>query len=286
MPDSAFKQVIREMSEQTFSSSKFIERQIHAGHPTKLLTMDDSIEFIMVLPGQRAKQYRKQFIGIIKRHLGGDQSLHAEIDANAMSNSPIAQLARKSLGIQAADSLELVGFKRRREELELLALERERLVLEHERVSRLAADYEKMCTNTTLDEQAKTTFKQIYLELLMNKKSAPIEQEEIKISSTPSKDPEQIEIRPTTVPQEIVKRFLSALVTDTTSAVTRIKARELHKKYMDYHATMKDSADGMLNELLFGCALKDFSGVRKTKGQTSFIYTLDHAVIKQSLGAC
>jgi hypothetical protein len=39
----------------------------------------------------------------------------------------------------------------------------------------------------------------------------------------------------------------------------------------------------MLNEVLFGRALKNFPGVRKTRGQTCIIYTLDHAAIRQSL---
>ena len=132
-------QVIRRIPDAVFDSKKFIERQLsnNGGLPTKLLTVDDSIQFIMVLPGQTAKEVRQQFGVIIKRHFAGDQSLHAEIDGNATSSSPIAQLARESLGMPAADSLELVDFKRRREELELLKginlIESERLAIQRER---------------------------------------------------------------------------------------------------------------------------------------------------------
>lgn len=74
----------------------------------------------MVLPGQAAKEVRQQFGVIIKRHFAGDQSLHAEIDGNATSSSPIARLARESLGMPAADSQKPVSLKRQREELQLL----------------------------------------------------------------------------------------------------------------------------------------------------------------------
>ncbi len=137
MIKNVFKQDIRRISDLVFDSKKFIERQLHPGYPTKLLTAKDSIEFIMVLPGQTAKEFRKQLGVIIRRHFAGDQSLHAEIDANAMSSSPIAQLARESLGMQAADSHGLVGFKHKREELELLKginlAESERLAIQRER---------------------------------------------------------------------------------------------------------------------------------------------------------
>lgn len=261
-----FLQVARSIPEDIFPSSKFIERQMYPGRPTKLLTVDDSIQFIMVLPGRTAKEVRQQFGVIIKRHIAGDQSLHAEINMNATSSHPLAQMARESLGVQAPSSPELVGFKRQREELELRTLE-------HDRVSRLAADYERMCTNTTLDDEAKAAFKKTYLDLLVSKgTTAPAEEQQ-----------EQVAIGNPAPRQEIIKNFLSSLVADTTPLVTRIKARDLHKEYMDYHAALKGSADCMLNEVLFGRALKNFPGVRKTRGQTCIIYTLDHAAIRQSL---
>ena len=115
-------QVIRRIPDAVFDSKKFIERQLsnNGGLPTKLLTVGDSIQFIMVLPGQAAKEVRQQFGVIIKRHFAGDQSLHAEIDGNATSSSPIARLARESLGMPAADSQKPVSLKRQREELQLL----------------------------------------------------------------------------------------------------------------------------------------------------------------------
>lgn len=215
----------------------------------------------MVLPGHTATVVRQQFGKIIKRHFGGDQSLHAEIDANATSNSPIAQMARESLGMAGGDKPALVGLKRRREELELLKLE-------HERVSSLMTDYEKMCTNTTLDEQAKTAFKAMYLNLL-NTKTAPLAT--------------QKQIKPTIDPaQEIFKRFLSTLG-ETSAIVTKFAARELYKQYTDYLTTTGHHKDLVMTETAFGREIKHIPGVSKKKARGSNFYTLDHAAIKQSL---
>ena len=51
----------------------------------------------MVFPGKVAKEIRCLFCDIIRRYLAGDKSMVSEINANAQSNSPIAQLARASL---------------------------------------------------------------------------------------------------------------------------------------------------------------------------------------------
>jgi AraC-like DNA-binding protein len=70
----------------------------------------------MVLPGQTAKEIRTQFASIIQRYLAGDHTLISEIQANAVSSSPVAQLARESLQISIEQDL---NRKRLREELEL-----------------------------------------------------------------------------------------------------------------------------------------------------------------------
>lgn len=51
----------------------------------------------MVLPGKVAKETRVQFATIIRRFIGGDESIVEEIEANAQSTSPVAQMARTSL---------------------------------------------------------------------------------------------------------------------------------------------------------------------------------------------
>ena len=75
-------QIIRMIPDDVFNSHKYIERQIHAGHPTKLLSFEDAIDFIMILPGKTAKRVRKQFKDIILRYLDGDLSMCSEIETN------------------------------------------------------------------------------------------------------------------------------------------------------------------------------------------------------------
>lgn len=63
-------EILRELKEEVFSQSKFIPRsRPTGGYPTKLLTIDDAIELVMVLPGTLAKQIRLKFVDIIKQHL-------------------------------------------------------------------------------------------------------------------------------------------------------------------------------------------------------------------------
>ena len=90
---------------------------------TKLLNFKDAAEFIMVLPGEFAKGIRKQFADIITRYAAGDKSLHAEVDANAASGSPIAQMARAAVGIE--EDAETKRKRVRREDLELVKMEEE-----------------------------------------------------------------------------------------------------------------------------------------------------------------
>lgn len=82
------------------------------GAPTKLVSFQHSIELIMVLPGKVAKEIRVQFAAIIRRYMAGDASLVDEIEANAQSSSPLAQMARVSL--QDDQEEEERGRKRRR----------------------------------------------------------------------------------------------------------------------------------------------------------------------------
>lgn len=249
--------------------------------------MDDSIEFIMVLPGKTAKEVRQKFAMIIKRYFGGDQSMHAEIEANAASSHPIAQMARESLGMQAPGSPELVGFKRRREELELLKMEEEikgmaqsRMRSDEEikgmtqaRILGLKSEMEQLSDPYTskLDEPTRLMFKDTLQSLLMNENK-----------SAPSKPTKRIELN-TEASQEIMKRFLVSLV-NTAFRATKITARELYMKFMDFHAATKGSADSMLTETSFCIAVKKFPGVSKSKGKTATVYTLDHAAIMQTCG--
>jgi hypothetical protein len=97
----------------------------------------------MVLPGKIAKETRTMFANILKRYLAGDQSLILEVNANAVSNSPIAQMARDSLGIEKDDPV-MVGFKRKREQVELLKLEEEVKAMTQTRILEAAEKLERI----------------------------------------------------------------------------------------------------------------------------------------------
>lgn len=117
------------MTEDIFPSEKISDRSMPGkgnGH-TKLITFEHAIELVMVLPGRVAKETRMQFADIIRRYLAGDHSLISEVRENAQSSSPVAVLARESLGITTDEDL---TRKRRRDELEL-----ERLNVENAKMS-------------------------------------------------------------------------------------------------------------------------------------------------------
>lgn len=107
--------VLRNIPEEQFASIKFIERKMpgKGNGRAKLLTFEDTIELIMVLPGKIAKEFRLKFVDIIKRYLAGDHSLIQEIQANARSDEPIHQMARDAL------DPDNTSLKRKCEELDI-----------------------------------------------------------------------------------------------------------------------------------------------------------------------
>ena len=171
-------QVIRRIPPDIFNPSKFIERQLHPGFATKLLTFEDAIEFVMVLPGQTALAVRQQFARILRRYIAGDHSLINEIEANAESNSPLAQMARAAA---TAEDTVLLGFKRRREELELFKLEEEIGAMARTRLVNLKNDLQELAdpTATKLDERTRLMFKDSYMNLLMAPSGASGQQPQI-----------------------------------------------------------------------------------------------------------
>jgi hypothetical protein len=116
---------LRDLSEDVFSSTKFVERKMPGkgnGH-TKLVSFENAIELIMVLPGKVAKETRAKFASIIRRYLAGDHTLIVEIKANAESDSPIAKLARGEVPITEDPDSRRKRLKR--EDLELIRMEEE-----------------------------------------------------------------------------------------------------------------------------------------------------------------
>ena len=87
------------MSDDIFDSSKVMAKSLSSsgGRPIKLISFNDAIELVMVLPGKLAKEVRQQFANVIHRYMAGDASLVPEIQANAGSAEPVAQMARATL---------------------------------------------------------------------------------------------------------------------------------------------------------------------------------------------
>ena len=97
------------------------------GHPIRLVTLENALKLVMVLPGKFAKETRAQFAKIIHRYMAGDESLHREIQNNAESSSPVAQLARATLEKRGRDEFDqeerLIAMEERRQKAKQMALE-------------------------------------------------------------------------------------------------------------------------------------------------------------------
>lgn len=172
---------LRDLKDELFHSTKFVERQLstHGGPKTKLVSFQDAIQLAMVLPGKIAKETRTKFTTIIHRYLAGDHSLIAEIQDNAVSTSPISQLARDSVPEMTSNE---VSRKRQLERDDLLfeqelAERRQRLETDRQKQVRLTFEnqsaimdaYTKLCPNQTLDDRARILFKDNMLNLAMQR---------------------------------------------------------------------------------------------------------------------
>ena len=82
-----------------FSKEKILVKKTpgSGNSKTKFFSFDSALEVTMVAPGRTAKDFRAKACDILKRFFAGDQTLHAEIDSNARSQHPVAQMARQSL---------------------------------------------------------------------------------------------------------------------------------------------------------------------------------------------
>lgn len=161
-------QVLNRLPDSTFPSKNFVEKQLsqHGGPKTKLVSFNDALQLIMVLPGKLAKETRQKFADILKRFMAGDQSMHDELDANAKSDSPIAQMARESL---AADGW-AVQYKRRREELELKNMEEDYMMKRQTRMADLQEKLRGVSSKENsdgLEERARLLLKDNFMSLLM-----------------------------------------------------------------------------------------------------------------------
>jgi hypothetical protein len=163
---------------------------------------------------------------------------------------------------QSEDKPSLVGLKRRREELELLKMEHEVKTLAQTRLMSLTTEYEKMCTNTNMDEHAKAVFKAKYLELLDTIPSHVIRTDAGSQSPTPA-------------------MFLAHLA-DANPNDTMVQARDLYNRYMDFCTKTGGKEQLVMTGTAFGRELKTIPGVSKKRTEVARFYKLDHAAIKES----
>ena len=75
---------LRDLKEEDFSAAKFTVRNLpgKGNQNIKLVSFENAIDLIMVLPGKALKHVRKHFKDIIVRYLDGDRSMCYEIEAN------------------------------------------------------------------------------------------------------------------------------------------------------------------------------------------------------------
>ena len=127
---------------------------------------------------------RQQFARMIREYIAGEKTLIAEINANAESNSPLAQMARGATPIDET----MLGFKRRREELELFKLEEEIKAMARTRLANLKNDLEDLAdpAATKLDERTRLMFKDSYMNLLMTPPGASGQQAAIANGPSPN----------------------------------------------------------------------------------------------------
>lgn len=172
---------LRDLKDELFHSTNFVERQLstHGGPKTKLVSFENAIQLTMILPGKMAKETRIKFADIIRRYLAGDLSLISEIQDNAVSMSPISQLARNSVPeltcnevvkkrqLEKDDLLFELELAERRQRLETDRQKQMLLTLETQ--SAIMDAYTKLCPSQTLDDRARILFKDNMLNLAMQR---------------------------------------------------------------------------------------------------------------------
>ena len=175
---------LRRLSEEVFPADKLSVRTLPGKGNTnvKVVSFHDAIQLAMVLPGKIAKETRAKFADIIRKYLAGDQSLVREVEANAQSSAPIAQMARASLAAEAGPAVVELSHKRKLEELEVAKMETELINMKraadhehlvakraanHEHLTKCTTSYQAICQDTVIDERARLIFKDLYLNMAM-----------------------------------------------------------------------------------------------------------------------
>ena len=173
---------LRDLPDDLFLSTNFVERHLsgRGGYKTKLVSLSNAIELVMVLPGKVAKETRTQFVSIIRRFLAGDSTLVAEIESNAKSNSPIARLARASLDVETTPDALNLTHKRKLEQLEIAKMEADIEAKQlanreagREYLAKVTINLRELCQDTAMDERTRLILKDNFLNMAMLQVQSP-----------------------------------------------------------------------------------------------------------------
>lgn len=209
-----------------------------------VITFKGALKLIMWVGGKHAKKYRSKMASILIRYYAGDDTLNEQIQANAQSSAPLAQMARAALVEEHAVGL---PNKRKLEELAIAKLEAEiqakqaetkaklaesearRLHVNHEHIAKCTAGYHDMCRDTVMDERAKLIFKDLYLNMAMPEDDA----RRITINKPNDPGPSSSASKPITVSQ--VAGSMGMLLSKSDRMSIGI---ELSKRYVAKHGKL------------------------------------------------
>lgn len=157
-----------------------------------VITFKGALKLIMWIGGKNANKYRSAMVNILQRYYAGDGSLTDEIEANAHSEAPVAQMARASIDaeyvLMPVQDEQSLSRKRRLEDLEVEKLELElsikqreseldlnirRRETEFELAAKITGTYRDLCQDTVMDERARLMLKDYYLNMVMQSPLAP-----------------------------------------------------------------------------------------------------------------
>jgi len=138
-----------------------------------VITFPGAIKLAMFLPGEKAKSSRSQMTSILQRYFAGDKSLITEIEANAISSDPVAQMARDSLPEPSVED-RAIETRKRRLEIETLEVELESKRIRNVRDNMEAASQfqdimARIHMNTVLDSRTRLNLEDMVKNNMFNK---------------------------------------------------------------------------------------------------------------------
>jgi hypothetical protein len=145
-----------------------------------VITFPGAIEMLMQLPNiGRVRQLRSKGTKIIMRYLAGDKSLIKEIEQNAASDAPIAQMARAAIEPDVEQkrkrNIEDLEIEERRARIEKLRADTFKVNEEAQekrrvRYAHTLENYTSLCPGEEIDDRARMLFRDNYLNMVLTEK--------------------------------------------------------------------------------------------------------------------